>query len=209
MFGQLPSAPTSLSVARFPGDGTKLIATYSRPLHGDGIRTYRIQASSSRTFESVVSVDYVCELRPVREVVTVTTKGGSGSGCSVTGGSFSLTLGRGGVLGSTLPIAYNAVATIAEETSTTVGTSMQAQLLRVGLVDQVAVTRQDLGAGTFEWTITFLVDGPMESLTVKKAELNSKCRKPKVDIATLVKGETPASCTGSQARWQLFSRHCC
>ncbi len=158
---QVPSTPTALSVSVYPGDSTKLLATYSAPVSDGGtpVTKYVIEWSQSPDFTTFGTVEYRCPNNPLYEVVTVTTT----STGTIQSGTFSLTVNNAGQMASTLAIPYNAVANAEDEAPGNLasdvfntGGSMQSFMEALPNVGSVRVTRQDLTAGKFTWSITFL-----------------------------------------------------
>ena len=200
---QVPSAPTNLSVAVYPGDSTKLIATYSDPVSNGGTNTtkYKIEWSTSPDFTSFGAIEYRCPNNPLYEIVTVTTT----STGTITGGNFTLTVINNGVNATTLPIAFNAVSNAADEVQGNIasddpltGGSLQSRLQNIGALNRVLISRQSYGSGQYVWTITFLDQGPIGPVSVNTIALQSSTGVANVVLTNPVKGVAYTSCTGAQ-----------
>jgi hypothetical protein len=159
---QVPSAPTGLEVTVFPGDSTKLLASYAPPVSDGGtpVTKYVIEWSLSPDFTSFWNIEYRCPNSPLYEVVSVSTTG------TPTGGYFQLTVDTAGVIATTDRIPWNAVPNAEDEgvgnlhsLDYNTGGSVQSFIEALPNVESVRVSRQVAGTDRYTWSITFLDEG--------------------------------------------------
>jgi hypothetical protein len=169
-------------------DGGATVSHYRVELDPASTTDYR---DPTTTFTSPITTVFDCPIAPQLAVYTVETRTskhafeGNANG-TITGGSFALTLQRGGNTLKTDPIPWNAVAQAADEPRDVVlgdsqvyctndggenaaycpasrmksSGSMESKLEALeSLGKGVTVTRRTLDGGSYVWSITFLDDG--------------------------------------------------
>ena len=223
---QRPGAPEGVLVEVQPGVSSELAVSYQPP-HSDGgasILAYRIDWSADPDFASSSSVEVSCPSNAARQVVFISTIAQNGSS-SIVGGTFSLQVQHAGVTALSLPIRFDATASMSDEepgqgsgvfcdpsaphepcdqSAVANPGSMQSHLQYLSNVHSVSVSRAGTN-GEHVWAVTFndaggdwhvsIVDNSLEN---SSGSVGSSGVAIHTDVK--VQGEDPSSlhCLGTQ-----------
>jgi len=113
---QIPQPPTQVSVAVHPGSSTSLDVSFQPPLSDGGseILSYRVELDTTLSFPNPIHTVFYCPSSSLHSVYQITTSGNVGD--PIVSGFYNLSLSFNGRTFYTDNIAYDATATLADET---------------------------------------------------------------------------------------------
>lgn len=219
---QVPGAPVGVTLAVHSGSSSEIDTLFSAPTSNGGapVLQYRLEWDTTPAFTgSGGYADRKCPDFARHAVFAVST-----TGTTVTGGSFTLSVSRGGFAATTQPIAWNAPAQMSDESlvagsifctfpaapcTTDAPGSMQSQLQYLSTVISSAgvqvVRTSGGGSGSYTWSITFMDDASDWLVTTVSSSLVGTGSPIAAAPVQLVAGELSATlvCTSPQTIFGL------